>query len=335
MDLQPAWDAAIAACLQGHVDCTYGGPTPGTGYWLAAEGCTENHGQHCAWCPSETVTGFAGWADDGWSIWGVPACREHADAWIAEHSEWDPNAEPEPRKTTEDLLAEMSPFAQGVAEAYNRAMAEALFGTAESCGEPREFGGLLSALGMDEEGSGPSAGLRGQDLDVAMAALFPEATAEPLFPEGTSQIMHSFLATPEPSGGPPYVHTFKQSDPVPLLDDDGQPVLDEAGEPVTFVPSRPSYTLTHTVEPTLSSHVSLPPMRDLIGPHRFGTPILPTFLPILTPEQRVAQILDAAGWTDRRLAGLPPLDPREGFTGVMILPPRRDQDRRRKRGKHG
>jgi hypothetical protein len=51
---------------------------------------------------------------------------------------------------------------------------------------------------------------------------------------------------------------------------------------------------------------------------------------------RVRRILDAAGWTDRRLAGLPPLDPREGFTGVMILPPRRDQGREQsKSGKRG
>jgi hypothetical protein len=85
----------------------------------------------------------------------------------------------------------------------------------------------------------------------------------------------------------------------------------------------------------LSKHISMPPMRDLVGPRLFGTPILPTFLPILTPEQRVARILDAAGWTDRCLAGLPPLDPREGFTGVMILPPRRDQGQRRKRREHG
>ena len=41
----------------------------------------------------------------------------------------------------------------------------------------------------------------------------------------------------------------------------------------------------------------------------------------------VQEILDAAGWTDRRLAGLPPLDPFADFDGVLILPP--------KRGKHG
>ena len=291
-DLQPAWDAAIAACLQGHADCSYGGPTPSGGYWLAAEGCTENHCEHCAWCGAEAVTGFAGWGDDGSSIWGVPACREHAGAWIAEHPEWDPNAEPEPRKTTEDLLAEMSPFAQGVAEAYNRAMAEALFGTAESCGEPHEFGGLLSVLGLDEDGSGPSAGLRGQDLDVAMAALFPEATAEPLYPESMSRIMRSFLATPDPSDGPPYVYTFKQPDPVPLLDDDGQPVLDEAGEPVTFVPSRPSYTISEYWEPSPEQAVEMIREEDDWLLYGQGD----------TPGQRVARILTDAGWTDAALA---------------------------------
>lgn len=292
-DLQSAWDAAIAACLQGHPDCSYGGPTPGGGYWLAVEGCGENHGERCAWCPAEAVTGFAGWGDGGWSIWRVPACREHADAWIAGHPEWDPNVEPEPLKTTEDLLAEMSPFAQGVAEAYNRAMAEALLWGSVSSDGPREFGGLLSALGMDDDRSGPSTGLRLQDLDVAMGALFPETTSGPLYPEGIGQIMHIFHATPDPSDGPPHVHTFRQPDPVPLLDDEGQPVLDEAGEPVTFVPSRPSYTISHYWEPSPEEAVEMIHKEDEWLLYGRGD----------TPTQRVARILTDAGWTDAALAG--------------------------------
>ena len=181
-DLQLAWDAAIGACLQGHPDCTYGGPTPSTGYWLAAEGCTENHGDHCVWCPAEAVTGFAGWGDDGWSIWGVPACQPCADRWVAEHPEWtrrDPDAEQEPRKTMTELLAEMNSIERGIAEAYNRAMDEAFFGVTGSDGKSHEFGGLLSALGMGEADGdgGENAGLRRRDLDVAMDALFPQETA--------------------------------------------------------------------------------------------------------------------------------------------------------------
>lgn len=148
-DLQPGWDAAITACLTGHEDCTFGGMTPASGYWLAAEGCDRNHGSTCAWCPAEATTGFAGWGEDGWSLWQVPACEEHGAAWAVEHPEWSRDAEPKPRKTVEELLSDMDPFKRAVTEAHIAAMEEALLGCAGPTDGPHEFGGLLAALGAE------------------------------------------------------------------------------------------------------------------------------------------------------------------------------------------
>lgn len=114
----------------------------------------------------------------------------------------------------------------------------------------------------------------------------------PLFPDGIGHWLR-LLADPGPSDGPPYVHTFRQPDPVPLLDGDGQPVVDEAGEPVVSWTQRPTHSL---------SHVTMPSMRDLVGPEAFGTPVLPpAFLPLETPSQRIARTLTDAGWTDAAL----------------------------------
>ena len=164
--LQSAWDAAINACLQGHADCSYGGMTPSGGYWLAAESCTENHGEHCAWRDADTATGFAGWADDGWSIWSVPACQPCADRWVAEHPEWkrrDRSEEPprsldellaDAQAEKERMLAEMNPPAREVWLDMERRMDNLmLWGNSE--GPPpgvqpgKMFGGLLEAFGLD------------------------------------------------------------------------------------------------------------------------------------------------------------------------------------------
>ncbi|MDR3082113.1 MAG: hypothetical protein LBV60_14515 [Streptomyces sp.] len=112
-EMQAAWDAAVAACLQGHENCSYGGMSPGGGYWLAEPNCPRNHGDRCTWCDADTTTGFVGWAEDGWSIYGVPACQPHADAWIAQHPEWarqeepvtttEPSPEAEPRQQFDGL----------------------------------------------------------------------------------------------------------------------------------------------------------------------------------------------------------------------------------------
>ena len=106
--LQVLWDAAVEACLTGHENCSYGGMTPGTGYWLADEACDRKDSSDCAWCDAEAETGFVGWAPDGVSIYGVPACQPCADRWVAEHPEWkrrNPDAEVD-RKTMDELLAE-------------------------------------------------------------------------------------------------------------------------------------------------------------------------------------------------------------------------------------
>lgn len=83
-DLQAGWDAAINECLTGHEGdgyvCTFGGLTPSDGYWLAAEDCTLPHHDTCAWCTDEPVTAFRGWEED--TIYGVPACDEHANLWL-------------------------------------------------------------------------------------------------------------------------------------------------------------------------------------------------------------------------------------------------------------
>jgi hypothetical protein len=86
--MQAAWDAAVAECLRGHENCSYGGMTPSGGYWLADVDCPLGHHDRCAWCPAGPTTGFAGWGEDGWSIWAVPACEEHAAEWAAGHPEW-------------------------------------------------------------------------------------------------------------------------------------------------------------------------------------------------------------------------------------------------------
>jgi hypothetical protein len=91
--LRPAWEAAINACLQGHDHCTFGGPAPKSGYWLADDACVLDHGETCAWCLEPTATVFAGRAGD--SIWHVPACQPHADAWVVVCPDWHEYGRPQ------------------------------------------------------------------------------------------------------------------------------------------------------------------------------------------------------------------------------------------------
>jgi hypothetical protein len=124
--LQAAWDAAVAACLTGHENCSYGGMSPGRGYWLADVDCPLDHHDRCVWCPAEPTTGFAGWAEGGWSIWGVPACEDHAAEWAASRPEWSRKAEPQPEPSWQELRAGLNPFTRSVAEECNRRMENAL-----------------------------------------------------------------------------------------------------------------------------------------------------------------------------------------------------------------
>ena len=113
-DMQAGWDAAVAECLAGHENCTYGGMTPNGGYWLSDTECPLDHGDRCAWCPEPAVTGFAGRAHDGCSIYAVPACQPHADQWAAEHPEWRRRAEIPipPAEVAETVLAVLAQHAR-------------------------------------------------------------------------------------------------------------------------------------------------------------------------------------------------------------------------------
>lgn len=132
-DLQAGWDAAVAACLTGHETCSFGGMSAATGYWLRDPDCAEKHGDVCAWCQAEAVTGFAGW--HGAEVYQVPACQPHADAWAAQHPEWqrrDDEEEAEPKSLDElladaqaekeRLLADMHPLARDLLLDYERRM---------------------------------------------------------------------------------------------------------------------------------------------------------------------------------------------------------------------
>lgn len=128
--------------------CTYGGMAPNSGYWLADEDCPLNHGSTCAWCPTEATTGFAGWGDDSWSLWQVPACEEHGAAWAAGHPEWRRDTESKPEPTWQELLDGLNPFARALAEDYRRAMDDALlFGNGPRPGDPQTgIGGLMGGV---------------------------------------------------------------------------------------------------------------------------------------------------------------------------------------------
>jgi hypothetical protein len=86
--MRTVWDATVDDCLTGHDDCTYGGMTPQSGYWLAADGCTRLHDERCAWCLEAAETGFSDWAPDGFSIYRVPACMSCALQWTQIDPRW-------------------------------------------------------------------------------------------------------------------------------------------------------------------------------------------------------------------------------------------------------
>jgi hypothetical protein len=168
--MQAGWDAAVAECLNGHESCSYGGTSPSGGYWLADTECELSHHDHCAWCPSEPTTGFSGWAPDGWSIWAVPACEEHAAAWAAAHPEWTRPDKPEGRSGSASLgavladhraakaarLAAMPEELRQTWQAADRAAAEniLLWGNPDGPGpgvQPEKlFDGLLSIFSQEE-----------------------------------------------------------------------------------------------------------------------------------------------------------------------------------------
>lgn len=163
-DLQAAWDAAVEACLTGHENCSYGGMTPGTGYWLADEACERKHGGECAWCDADAETGFVGWAPDGVSIHGVPACQPCADRWVAEHPEWE-RREPrmggpsldmlrvEVEAERERILAAMSPVERELWLAAEKATENLLlWGDPDgpAPGDQMNFTGIESIFGLDQ-----------------------------------------------------------------------------------------------------------------------------------------------------------------------------------------
>lgn len=91
---EQAFTAAKEVCRVGHgAGCTYGGMSAEYGYWLAVEGCGENHSETCDLRLScdggNATTGFIGheWAADDW-LWKVAACQPCADAYAAKHPEW-------------------------------------------------------------------------------------------------------------------------------------------------------------------------------------------------------------------------------------------------------
>jgi hypothetical protein len=165
-ELQAAWDAAVANCLNGHDNCSYGGMTPWTGYWLRDEACEQPHGDRCAWCGAEAETGFVGHAPGGWDIFQVPACQPCADAWVLERPEWHRRGEPvdAPRRTADEVfaeadaerertLAQMNPIAREAWEAAERAATNMLlWGNPDgpAPGEKPNFTGIESIFGLDQ-----------------------------------------------------------------------------------------------------------------------------------------------------------------------------------------
>lgn len=105
---QVGWDAAVDACCNGHDDCSFGGMSIPYGYWLAADDCPLNHGETCAWCPAEAVTGFRGRVHDSplGALFSVPACHACADQWTAAHPEWTRERPERPSKSSAEVLAE-------------------------------------------------------------------------------------------------------------------------------------------------------------------------------------------------------------------------------------
>ena len=84
------FEAARDACLTGHeAGCMYGGPTPGTGYWLVVEECGLPHGRTCAVCGRDAEAGFGDWASENGEllIWGVALCDPCRERELSLHPE--------------------------------------------------------------------------------------------------------------------------------------------------------------------------------------------------------------------------------------------------------
>lgn len=79
------WNGAILDCVYGHDDCTFGGMIIPHGYWLAAEGCTRNHGDTCTWCPAEATDMFRGRVGETLTgeLYAVPSCHPCALRWAS------------------------------------------------------------------------------------------------------------------------------------------------------------------------------------------------------------------------------------------------------------
>lgn len=163
-DLQTTWDAAVAECVNGHEQCTYGGMSAQHGYWLADEACERNHGVRCTWCGVEAETGFVG-RTSGDAIYAVPACQSCADAWVAEHPEWKrPDPAPDMRSTRELLtdieadyqakLAALDPVTRAAWQEADRQMENMLLwgnpdGPPPGAEAGPQFTGIESLFGLD------------------------------------------------------------------------------------------------------------------------------------------------------------------------------------------
>lgn len=85
-DFLAQFEAARKMCFTGHeAGCTYGGMTPGTGYWLAVEDCPLDHGEACAICGGDAEAAFGDWATEGGAllIWRVTLCAACRDRELA------------------------------------------------------------------------------------------------------------------------------------------------------------------------------------------------------------------------------------------------------------
>lgn len=88
-----AFLAAVRNCIHDEhpAGCSFGGMTVGSLYWLVSEGCTLPHGDTCAWCGTETTTGFAGREpghDDDDHRFLVPACGPCGEEWTRIDPRW-------------------------------------------------------------------------------------------------------------------------------------------------------------------------------------------------------------------------------------------------------
>ncbi len=107
-EFRERFEMARWQCLHGHPEgCTYGGMTPGGGYWLAVAECARDHGEACAVCGGEPDACFGGWAGEpGGDIWGVVLCDPCRARQIAlEPGKWRDPAGETPAETRSSGIA--------------------------------------------------------------------------------------------------------------------------------------------------------------------------------------------------------------------------------------